>query len=593
MPVDHQPELSAGAVRKPAIRINAVTTVAYVDGVAVITIDSPPVNALSADVRGGLFHGVRQGLADDDVSAIVLRCAGRTFIAGADIREIGRPKEPPTLAEVQETIESAAKPVIAALHGSVLGGGLEVALCAHFRLATRSTRLGLPEVKLGLLAGAGGTQRLTRLVGPAPALDMMTTGREVMAAEAHGLGLIDAIAHSDLVEAAVTFARRVAAEGRPLRRIRKEDGRIALEDPDAFFREFRSSSAALRDGQRAPEAIVQCVEAAVSLPWPCAIEVERQLFRELAATSESAALRYAFLAERQSRRQPSAARSSRPANITCLSLLRGGPLLDELTAELPAHILATGASAGGCAAILLDGWSDAVPDGGGRPVINIAPASEASIGDPASGTRSGADFAFFVSRPGAGGRLIEIRARPERPAEWREIALEVAREMKATPVFVGPGPGLPSSRLVRRTEGLFKRMAEGGVSPGTIHTAMSRFGFREGPLLPAAPPSPVNSSPIEDESILILVVAALADEAARLIEDGHVSRGCEIDMIALAGLAWPRHRGGPLWQGDQWGSGRLLSILADTARVQGRAYQPPRLLLECAAGNGRLADFAL
>ncbi len=495
---------------------------------------------------------------------------------------------------MQDSIERADKPVIAALHGSALGGGLEVALCAHFRLADRETRLGLPEVKLGLLPGAGGTQRLPRLVGVAPALDMMTTGREITATQAHDLGLIDEIAHADLVETAVRFARKVVEEARPLRRIREDNSRIVLEDPEGAFREFRSKSTALLDGRRAPEAIVQCVEAVVSLPWHDAIRRERELFRELAATTESAALRYAFLAERQVRRQPASAKPSRPASLSRISFVRGGPLLEELVAALPTGILRSGTLDAECDAILLDAASDALPDTIGAPVIAIASARDPSCGDLGSDLRTGGvDFVFFVNPRLAGGRLIEIGARPNSPPDWQAIAFELARAIDATPVSVGSGPRLPSIRLVRRVERMFGRAAEDGLCPDAIHAAMTRFGFCDGPLLPVPPAhTPPATSFGRDEDILVRLVGTLVDEAARLIEDGDVSRGCEIDTIALAGLGWPRHRGGPLWQGDRWGPDRLLSVLDRTERAQGRRYQPPRTLQESVARNGRLIDLA-
>ena len=171
--------------------INSVTDLVVADGVAVITLDSPPVNALSANVRDGLFGAFDAAIADDAVKAIVLICAGRTFIAGADISEFGGAAKGAGLFDVQNKMESSPKPVVAAIHGTALGGGLEVALCAHYRIAVPSSRCGLPEVNLGLLPGAGGTQRLPRIVGPRKALEMMTAGTHVAADECLAIGLVD------------------------------------------------------------------------------------------------------------------------------------------------------------------------------------------------------------------------------------------------------------------------------------------------------------------------------------------------------------------------------------------------------------------
>src|SRR6201996_438351 len=198
--------------------INSVTTLTRDGDIAVITLNSPPVNALSAKVREGLFEGFKQANASD-AKAIVLICDGRTFIAGADITEFGSAMAPPSLQEVQDVMEGSPKPVIAAIHGTALGGGLEVALCAHYRVAVPSARVGLPEVNLGLLPGAGGTQRLPRLVGPEKALEMVTSGQHVSARDAAETGVFDEIVpEGGLRAGAIAFAQKVLAENRPLKK---------------------------------------------------------------------------------------------------------------------------------------------------------------------------------------------------------------------------------------------------------------------------------------------------------------------------------------------------------------------------------------
>src|SRR5947208_7681283 len=187
--------------------------------VAVLTVDNPPVNALSQHVRQGLHDGVKQAIADRDVAAIVIACAGRTFIAGADITEFGKPPKEPGLHEVLALIEASPKPVVAAVHGTALGGGLEVTLACHYRVGDKGARFGLPEVKLGLLPGAGGTQRLPRVVGVEKALQMIVSGDPIGAAEALALGLVDEIVDGDLTAAGVAFGERVVREGRPLRKL--------------------------------------------------------------------------------------------------------------------------------------------------------------------------------------------------------------------------------------------------------------------------------------------------------------------------------------------------------------------------------------
>jgi 3-hydroxyacyl-CoA dehydrogenase len=286
--------------------INTVTDLALDGDIAVITLNSPPVNALSAKVREGLYEGFKAAGADPAAKAIVLICEGRTFIAGADITEFGGAMAGPSLQDVQDMMENSPKPVIAAIHGTVLGGGLEVALCAHFRVAVPSAKFGLPEVNLGLLPGAGGTQRLPRVVGPERALEMMTTGRHVPAKEALAGGLADELVEEGkLKEGALAFARKVVAEARPLTRIRDQNAKVeAARGKPEIFADFRKANARKFRGFLAPEYNIQTIEAAVNLPFDEGLKVERKLFGELMSGSQSAAQRYSFFAERQAQKIP-------------------------------------------------------------------------------------------------------------------------------------------------------------------------------------------------------------------------------------------------------------------------------------------------
>ena len=286
--------------------INPVTDLSMDGDIAIITLNSPPVNALSANVREGLFEGFKAATADPAVKAIVLICEGRTFIAGADITEFGGASRGPSLFDVQEMMENAPKPVIAAIHGTALGGGLEVALVAHYRIAVPSARLGLPEVNLGLLPGAGGTQRLPRVAGPEKALEMMTSGRHAPASEALAMGLVDELAEEGkLREAAVAFARRCVTENRPLVKVRDNNTKVeAARGKPEIFEAFRKANARKFRGFLAPEYNIRCIEAAVNLPFDEGLAVERKLFGELVTGSQSAAQRYSFFAERQAQKVP-------------------------------------------------------------------------------------------------------------------------------------------------------------------------------------------------------------------------------------------------------------------------------------------------
>jgi 3-hydroxyacyl-CoA dehydrogenase len=295
--------------------------------VAVLTVNNPPVNALSQHVRQGLRDGMKQAIADPAVAAVVIVCAGRTFIAGADITEFGKPPTEPGLHEVLDLIETSPKPALAAIHGTALGGGLEVTLACHYRVGVKSARFGLPEVKLGLLPGAGGTQRLPRVVGVDKALQMITSGDPIGADEALRHGLIDEIAEGDLTQAGVAFAEKVVAEKRPLRKIRDLDDKLAAAraKPELFV-DFRKSIARQTRGFRAPEACIKAVEAAVSLPFDQGMARERELFRELLTSPESKAQRYFFFAEREAAKIPDVPADTKTAEIRKAAVLGAGTM---------------------------------------------------------------------------------------------------------------------------------------------------------------------------------------------------------------------------------------------------------------------------
>lgn len=316
-----------------------------VDGdIGVLTIDSPPVNALSAAVRDGLAAGVAAAVADKAVKAIVLHCAGRTFIAGADISEFGGAMKGASLPAVQAAMEDCPKPIIAAIHGTALGGGLEVALTCHYRVAVPSAKLGLPEVKLGLLPGAGGTQRLPRLVGPEQALKMVTSGTPISAKAALASGLIDEIAPEDgLLEAAKAFARR---PNLALVKVRDKQDKVEAARATApeMFAQFRRDNARTMRGFEAPEANIKCIEAAVNLPFDEGMKVERDLFVPLMMGLQSKAQRYVFFAERQANKVEGLPADAAPLPVGSVGIIGagtmgGGIAMNFLNAGVPVTIV--------------------------------------------------------------------------------------------------------------------------------------------------------------------------------------------------------------------------------------------------------------
>jgi 3-hydroxyacyl-CoA dehydrogenase len=317
------------------------------DEVGIVTVNSPPVNVLSAAVRGGILECIKAAIADPAIKGIVLTCAGRTFIAGADITEFGKPPKPPALNDVLSEIENSPKPVVAAIHGTALGGGLEVALACHFRVAVKEAKLGLPEVKLGLLPGAGGTQRLPRAVGPELAVKMIVGGDPIGAAEALKNGLIEEIVEGP-ASGGEAFVRKLLAEKRPLRRLRDDDSKIAAAKADRSI--FTNAVAAMTKksrGLEAPFAAADAVGYAIDLPFDEGLKKEREGFLKLVASDQSKAQRYAFFAEREAAKIAGVPEGtkSRPVNRVAIlgaGTMGGGIAMSFANAGIPVTLIETG-----------------------------------------------------------------------------------------------------------------------------------------------------------------------------------------------------------------------------------------------------------
>ena len=300
-----------------------------VDGIGVITVDNPPVNALSPGVPEGIVENVERGNADPAIKAMVLIGAGRSFIAGADIRQFGTNRPPPVPGRrPHQILDASAKPVVAAIHGYALGGGLEIALSAHYRIAVPSAKVGLPEVLIGILPGSGGTQRLPRLIGPKAAMEMIVSGRHVPAEEAKQLGIIDELVKEggDLGQAAIAMARRVA-DTKPLPRIRDRDDKLAEAKADpGIFEAMRKSIARRARNQKAPYHCIAAVEAACTVPFDEGVQRERELFNELENSAEARALRYAFFAEREVAKLPNIPRDTPLRPIKSAAIVGAGTM---------------------------------------------------------------------------------------------------------------------------------------------------------------------------------------------------------------------------------------------------------------------------
>ena len=307
------------------IEMNELVRIKTEGRIAVIEINSPPVNALSHTVREGIMRSLQIAIEDKAVRAIVLSCAGRTFIAGADIREFGLPPKAPHLPEVVAALEASPKLVVAAIHGTALGGGFEIALGCHYRVARFDARVGLPEVKLGLLPGAGGTQRLPRLIGVQAALPIMMSGDPVAAGKAASLGAIDFVTEGDLLKESIAFTAKLLADDAPVRRLCD----IQIDPasvPENYYEDFRAANAKRMRGYFSPGRIISAVQAAVEMTFEEGMSRERELFTECMHSPESVALRHVFFAERQAAKVAGLAKDTPLRKIESVAMIGAGTM---------------------------------------------------------------------------------------------------------------------------------------------------------------------------------------------------------------------------------------------------------------------------
>src|SRR5271155_3691515 len=515
--------------------INASVDLRRDGEIAVVMVDNPPVNALKHEVRAGLAEALRQARDDGAVKAVVIACAGRTFFAGADITEFGKPPQAPSLHDVLAAIEAMPKPVVAALHGTALGGGFELALACHFRVAAPGARVGLPEVKLGLLPGAGGTQRRPRLVGPEKALKMIVTREPIRAAEAREDWIIGGIAESGLTAASIDFARRIVREGRPLRLVRDREEKLIGE---GFADAAEELTRRLR-GREAPAACVEAVRNAIVLPFDEGLKREAELFRKLVAGDQSKAQRHIFFAEREAARGPGIPEGTKPRSITSAAVIGagtmgGGIAMCFANAGIPVTIVETGrdllqkgldrvaanyratVSRGGLSAdemerriSLVNGVTELEAVGSADVVIeavfeemglkkrvfsdldrlakpNALLATNTStldVDEIARSTKRPQDVlgTHFFS-PANVMRLLEIVRGAATSPDALTTAVTLGRRIGKVPVTVGVCYGFVGNRMLARRSVEAERLLLEGALPQEVDAAVTGFGFPMGPF---------------------------------------------------------------------------------------------------------------
>ncbi|WP_342723843.1 3-hydroxyacyl-CoA dehydrogenase NAD-binding domain-containing protein [Bradyrhizobium sp. B097] len=510
------------------------------EDIAIIAVNNPPVNALSAAVKDGIMESVNVAIAAPEVRGIVLTCAGRSFIAGADINELGRPSRPPTWEELLATMENSPKPIIAAIHGNALGGGLELALACHFRVATEDAKLGLPEVKLGLLPGGGGTQRLPRAVGPELALKMIATGDPILAAEALSRGLIEQIVDNPEV-GGKAFARKVLAERRLLRKLRDDDSKLSAARSDrSTFTDMLSSIAKRARGLEAPFAAANVVECAIDLPFEEGSKKERETFNRLVASEQSKAQRYAFFAEREARKIPDLPVDTKARSVDRVAVIGSGTMgvgiaMSFANTGIPVTLIDTnerhlkrgiglmqknwvGSAARGSIPAdapakrmaLINGviGIDSVKnvdlvieavfetmalkkevfrqlDKYARPGAIIASnTSYLRIGEIADETRRPQDvLGMHFFWPANVMKLCEIVRGPQTAPDTLVTAVSISRQIAKVPVVVGLCHGFVGNRMWDQSDKQRQELLLEGALPQQIDAVMTRFGMPMGPFV--------------------------------------------------------------------------------------------------------------
>lgn len=600
------------------------------EGIGVITIDSPPVNALGAGVRRGLDQGFRAFAVDDAVKAVVLICAGRTFCVGADISELGKPIEGPRLSEVFDIIETGAKPVIAAIHGTALGGGYEFALICHYRIAVPSAKVGLPEVNLGLLPGGGGTQRLPRVVGIEAALELLTSGEQVPATRALELGMIDALAQEGRLRAdGIAFAKRILAENRPLQRIRDRNDRLeAARGHPQIFESFLSRHAQAFRGLKAPVNIVKAVEAAAELAnFDGGMRRERELFLEMWQSTEAAARSYLFAAERETAKVPGVvpdtstvpigtigvagscslgegiAQSMRNAGrqVTIIDTSRDQLAALDLAALGRADLLIAAGELTSTERRELFGRLDRVC----RPDALIAASGGfADLDELAAATSRPArvlGLHFFITPQNA--RLIEVVRGEKTSGEAIAIVMKFAKAIGKVAILSRVSQDLIADRVMGALRGPAERLLTEGLQWDEVDRAMYDYGFPTGPFQMRdsagrgllgphrfgrdGPPGAItgdarNLHGLRAEEIVAHLLYPVVNEGAKLLEAGVVLRASDIDVACVLGYGWPVYTGGPMFWADTLGLPTIVAGLEGFQAQHGARFKPAALLEQLA-----------
>ncbi len=676
--------------------------------IALIRIDNPPVNAASQAVRAGIEAAMTR-FAEAPEKVAVLYAAGRTFIAGADITEFGKPPQPPGLPQVCDLLESQEKPVVCVIHGTALGGGLEVALGCHYRVMLKSARVGLPETLLGILPGAGGTQRLPRLIGLMPAAEIITSARQVPAAEALDLGIVDRLSEDEPRAAGLAYARDLLAEGAGPRRI----GELPNPEVDeAAVAALREKVAKANPGQVAQLTALDAAVRGAPMTLPEGLQEERRLFMTLMDSPQRGALIHAFFGERKVAQLPEL-KGVQPRPLAQIGVIGGGTMgggiavacllsglsvvlierdaeavakaragiektlegsvkrgklkADKRDAILAEKLVTTDDYAAlSDADLIIEAVFESMEvkkevfarlDAVAKPGAVLATnTSYLDVNEIAAATSRPADvLGLHFFSPAHVMRLLEIVDAEKTAPEVLATGFALAKALKKVPVRAGVCDGFIGNRILRIFRLAADHMILAGASPFQIDRALKAFGFAMGPyavgdlagldigymtrqrLLPTKPegerwgdwpdrlyelgrlgrktgrgyyiyddetpngrPDPeideiiaaeraekgISPREFTDEEIVERYMAAMINEAARVVGEGIARRPLDVDMVFLFGYGFPRWRGGPLYYADQIGLDKVLATIQAAAQEDAWFWQPAPLL-EKLAKEGR------
>ena len=682
------------------------------DGIAVITLNNPPVNGLGNALRAGIAAGLEKADSDPDIKAVVLIGSAKAFSGGADIREFNKPATKPNLPEVNDLQDSMQKPLVAAIGGFALGGGLELALGCHYRIAVEKTVLGLPEVKLGILPGSGGTQRLPRIIPVHEAARMMILGDPIPAPKAKELGLVDEIVSGDLLEAGIAYAQKLVAAGKGPRRIRDLPPKVE-GDQKALLEAVPKQAAQSAGGNPAPAEIAKCIHAAVTLPFDEGRKVERERFEYLVNTVESKALRHMFFAERQTSKIPDVpeatpTRDIRKAAVVGAGTMGGGIAMSFANAGIPVVIADVSQEALDKGMQRIRANYEATVKRGRlkpedmekryaliQPSVDLNALRPADIVIEAVFERMDVKQDMFkkldaVMKPGAilatntstldVNKIADVTKRPQdvigthffSPANVMRLlevvrgaktakdvlatTMKLGKKLKKVPIVSGVCDGFIGNRMLERYTQQAGLLLDEGASPQQVDAALQNWGMAMGPFTmsdmagndigwdirkrryyekpdmayskfadkvcelgrygqktgkgfyryeagnrkPVVDPeieqllekyrteNGLQTRAITDEEIVERCIFALANEGARILEEGIALRASDVDMVYLTGYGFPAHRGGPMFHADTVG---LEEVVAAIEKFQqgyhGEQWQPAPLLVKLAKEGKR------